>query len=260
MREEIFWELNSSKVIEEIRKGIRISGRKFDEYRKIFVEKSKFVNAHGSAIARIGKTEVIAGTMMLPGQPYPDSPDEGSISVGVELMPLASPQYESGPPNMNAIELARVVDRGIREGKALDFKKLSIIKGELAWFVYIDLYVANHSGNLFDASSLAAIAALSATRIPKLEGEKIVKKEFEGKLELKRKPVTVTSVKIADQIVVDPDLAEEKAAQARFSVSTTEDNFLSAFQKGLSGSFTKQELDTAIEHAIVKGKELRKFL
>ena len=130
----------------------RIDGRKFDEYRKIEVEYGiSPKSAEGSARVKIGDTEVLAGIKMELGTPFSDKPDEGSIMVNVELIPMASSLFESGPPSINAIELARVTDRGIRESKALDFKKLCVREGEKVWLVFIDIYPINADGNLFDA-------------------------------------------------------------------------------------------------------------
>ncbi len=259
-KDDIIWEINADKIKEQIKEGKRVDGRKMDEYREIKILKDFSKNAHGSAIARIGETEVIAGIKMDLAEPYPDTPDEGTISVGAELMPMASPIFEAGPPREDAIELARVVDRGIRESKALDFKQLCITPGEKVWIVFIDLYVANHTGNLFDTSAMAAMSALLNTRIPKIEDDKIVKGEFTGNLVLSRKPILSTFAKINGKVVLDPIIAEEKAMDARFSVATTEDGFLSAFQKGGQGHFTEQEITQCIDIAFAKGKELREKL
>jgi len=259
-KDDIIWELNADKTRESIKEGKRLDGRKMDEYREVKILKDFSKNAHGSAVARIGETEVIAGVKMDLTEPYPDAPDKGTIAVGTELMPMASPVFETGPPREKAIELARVVDRGIRESQAVDFKQLCITPGERVWIVFIDLYVANHMGNLFDTSALAAISALLNTKIPKIEDDKLVKGEFTGDLVLGRKPILSTFAKISGKIVADPSLAEEKAMDARFSVATTEDGFLSAFQKGGQGYFTEPEISQAIETALARGKELREKL
>ena len=140
--------------------NIRLDGRKFTDYRTVKVEVNVTNTAEGSARVIIGKTDVIAGVKMEVMKPYPDTPDEGSIMVGAELLPLSSPEFELGPPGQEAIELARVIDRGIRESKALDFKKLCIKEGEKIWMIVLDICTINDAGNLLDASSLAAIASL----------------------------------------------------------------------------------------------------
>ena len=131
----------------------RFGGRKLDEFRKIEVEYGVSAkSAEGSARVKIGDTEVIAGIKMEVGVPYPDQPEKGTLMAGVELLPLSSPEFESGPPSIKSIELARVVvDRGIRESDALDLKKLCIKKGEKMWMVIIDNYSINDDGNLADA-------------------------------------------------------------------------------------------------------------
>ncbi|MFH1255711.1 MAG: exosome complex protein Rrp42 [Candidatus Diapherotrites archaeon] len=257
----ILWDINSDKVLAEMKKGIRLDGRKVDEYRKVSIQNHISENADGSARVRIGETDVMAGVKMLPGEPYPDMPDQGSISVGMELLPLASPSFESGPPREESIELSRVVDRGIRESKAIDFKDLCIKEGEKVWIVFIDMYALNFDGNLFDAASLAALSSLLEAKVPKLDDEnKIVKGEFSGKLKLSRKPLLSTFAKVGGTVVLDPMLAEEIAMSARFSVATTDDGQITAFQKGGGGSFTSAEIDSSIDHAFEKAKQLRKLL
>src|SRR3989338_4431307 len=91
-------------LIDSLRKGIRYDGRVLDEYRPIAIERDVTRNAEGSARVKIGDTEVIAGIKLMVGQPYADSPEDGNLVVGVELSPLASPDFELGPPSIEEIE------------------------------------------------------------------------------------------------------------------------------------------------------------
>ncbi len=260
MQKDMLIELKAEKVLNSLKEGKRLDERKLDEYRKIKIEKDLYHNAEGSAIVNLGKTRIAAGVKILLGAPYPDSPAEGTISVGTELIPLASPFFETGPPTPNAIELARVVDRGLRESKAVDFKKLCVIEGEKVFVCFIDIYAINYDGNLFDACSIGALSALNNAKLPKVEDGELVKGEHSGKLKLERKPLLSTFAKIGNSLVLDPSLVEEAAMTARFSVATTEDNFLSAFQKGLSGSIDKNDVDNAIDTALKASKEIRKLI
>jgi len=258
--ESMIWDIRTGKITSLIKEDKRVDGRKLDEYRTLSIQKGISENADGSAKALLGETAVLSGVKMIPGEPYPDSPDEGTISVGAELLPLASPEYETGPPREDAIELARVVDRGIRESKTVDFKTLCVKHGELVWIVFIDNYVANDAGNRFDATSAAALAALNETKVPKLEDNKVVKHEYAGKLKLQKQPLLFTFAKIAGKIVADPTAAEEKAMDARFSCAIADDSTMSAFQKGLGGSFQTSEIDQCIEIAFKQAKEFRKLV
>ena len=119
-------------------------------------------------------------------QPYPDAPDKGTIIVNAEFSPMASPDFESGPPSNESIELARIIDRGIRESQAVDFKKLCIVEGEKVWIVFIDIYIMNHDGNLIGAAALGAMAALNRTYFPKLKEDNTVdfKEKSKNKLRI----------------------------------------------------------------------------
>lgn len=253
-------DLRTDKVLQTIREGKRLDGRKFDEYRKLSIERNISENAEGTARVRLGETDVIVGVKILPMTPFPDTPDDGSLSVGAEFLPIASSTFESGPPSPESIELSRVVDRGIRESKCIDFAEWSIESGKYAWNAFVDIYAINHDGNLFDAAAIASITALLDSKMPKFEDGKVVKGEFKGKVKLSRKPILCTVSKIGNAIVSDATFAEERAQSARFSVAVTEDEYFSAFQKGGLGSFTASEIDTALDTALKNSKELRKLI
>ncbi len=258
---EILWYLNSDKVVNLLREEKRLDGRKVDELREIKIQQKVSESADGSARVQLGKTDVICGIKMELDVPYPDSPDEGSISTGIELLPLSSPEYSSGPPNIESVEISRVIDRAIREGNCLDFKSLCFKEGEKVWIAFLDLYSLNHDGNLFDAGCIAAVSALLNTKIPKVEDDKIVRKEYTNeKLKINKIPILLSFAKIENKILLDPTLAEEKASNANFHVSVTEGDLLNAFQKSGTGSFKEQELETCTETAIKTSKQIRKML
>ncbi|MCD6088971.1 exosome complex protein Rrp42, partial [Candidatus Bathyarchaeota archaeon] len=157
--------IRQKQIAQLLSSGKRLDGRGLLDYRPIQIETGIIEKAEGSARVRIGKTEVVAGVKIEIGEPFPDRPDEGVLTTNAEFVPLASPEFEAGPPTEDSVELARVVDRGIRESKAIDLKKLCIIPGKKVFIVFIDIYVLNHDGNLIDASALAALAALTNTKI-----------------------------------------------------------------------------------------------
>jgi len=97
------------------RQGKRVDTRMLDQFREVSVEGGPITSAQGSALVKIGKTQVLAGVKLEHAEPFSDRPDNGVLIVNAELLPLASPTFEPGRPDENAIELALVVDRGIRE-------------------------------------------------------------------------------------------------------------------------------------------------
>lgn len=251
-----------SHMGEFFKRGIRFDGRKFDEYRKISVETGISKSAEGSARVKIGETDVIAGVKFEIGKPYPDSPNQGTIMVGAELLPLSNPEFEPGPPSIQAVELARVVDRGIRESKVLDFEKLCIKEGEQCWIVTVDIMTMNVDGNLFDAAALAAMIALKEARIPKIENDKVDYKELtKEKLPLSKKdPVSVTVCKIGNTYIVDPTIEEEMVVDSRLTVATTKEGLICAMQKGGVDPLTMDDIDKMVELASKKCDELRAYI
>jgi len=245
-----------------LEKDTRIGERKPNEYRKpVKVEYGVSNKAEGSARAIIGDTEVIAGVKFKVGEPYPDNPEEGTLITSAELLPLSSPEFLPGPPKEKAIELARIVDRGIRESKMIDMKKLCIRKGELVWTVFLDIYTINDDGNLIDASALAALAALKSAVLPKLKDDQVVYGEFtKTKIPLNFVPVTSTIVKVANKLMVDPCTEEEESMGARLSVSVSEKGNVHAMQLGGIAGLTEKEVDEAISMAKKTTEVLRKTL
>ncbi len=254
--------VKQKQIAQLIAKGKRLDGRALTEYREIKVEQGIIERAEGSARVLLGKTEVMVGTKIEIGQPFPDTPNEGVLTVNAELVPLASPTFEPGPPDENSIELARVVDRGIRESKAIEVDKLCIEPGKKVFIVFVDVYVLNHDGNLIDASALAALAALFNTKMPNYEiedGEVKIKPGYTP-LPIRKRPITVTFAKINDKLVVDPLLEEEQVMEARLSMAIEDDGNICAIQKGGSGYFTPKQVLEAAKIAKEKAEENRKKL
>lgn len=247
-------------ALELIENGRRIDKRGFLEFRKIEIEKDAIKKAEGSARVKIGETEVIAGVKLDFGEPFPDTPNEGMLVVNAEFSPLASPEFEPGPPDENAIELARVVDRGIRESKCIELEKLCIEEGKKVWSVFVDILILNHQGNLLDASALASVVALWNTKIPKVEDEKILRGEFEKPLPVVFKPITITVGKAKGKLLVDPVYEEEKVLDCKLSVCVRDDEKICALQKQGSGVLTIEEIEKAVSIAKEKSKEIRKLM
>jgi len=250
-------------LVRALTKGVRYDGRKLLEYRPITVEYGVSASAEGSARVRIGGTEVLAGVKLDVGEPYPDTPDQGNLMVNAELLPLSNPKFETGPPGEQANELARVVDRGIRESKCIDVKKLVIKSREKVWSVSIDICTINDEGGLQDAAALAVLAALKDARLPKLTEDGQVDYDAEKtkeKLPLTKDPVEVTVIKVGDQFFVDALTDEENVIEARLTAGITDKGLICAMQKGGSLPLTVEEIDKMLEIAQKLAPTLRKAL
>ncbi len=246
-------------IINLIQKAQRMDGRGFEDFRKITVTKNAVPQAEGSTMVEMGDTKILVGIKMGVGTPFPDTPNQGILMCNAELSPLASPQFELGPPGEKAIELSRVIDRGIRESKAINVDKLCITEGEQVWMVFIDIYPLNHQGNLIDAAGLAAASALMNTKMPKFEDGKVIYTEKKTALPINEVPIPVTLAQIKDQLIVDPNLEEESAMNGRITIATKENGNVCAMQKG-GDAMTTANIEKALELSVKKGKELRKLI
>lgn len=247
-------EIRKNFMLESIKNGKRLDGRSLDEYRDIKITENFIPKAAGSAMVELGKTKVVAGIKIEQGEPFEDSPDNGVMSLNIELLPMAFPTFESGPPSEQAIEYSRVVDRGIRESKMIDTSKLVIESGKNVWMIFVDIDVLNYDGNIIDACTLAAVTALRNTVVP---ASKLGENEKDFKLPVNANPVAVTMWKLGDELICDANLEEEQASNGRITVTMSEDNHIHAMQKGEVGEFSLEEIQKAIKTSCNIGNKLR---
>ena len=245
--------LTISRIKEYLSQGKRFDGRKPEEFREIFIEKNISKKAEGSVRVKIGKTEVLVGIKLDVGEPYPDSKDKGNLITSAELLPLSSERFELGPPKIDAIELGRIIDRGVRESKFIDFEKLCIKEGEKVWTVYIDIYSINDDGNLLDAAGIGAIVALKNAKMPKYD-EKEETVLFDEKTNTSvplsdNIPFSITIRKIGNKFLVDPTIEEEDAEETRITMGVSKGDIMSSMQKGKETSLTIEQVSEALDLA-----------
>ena len=244
--------ITGNRIREYLEQGKRFDGRALDEFREISVEVGISKNAEGSARIKLGKSEVLVGIKLGIGEPYADSPNKGNLMVTSELMPLSSKRFESGPPTIQSIELARVIDRMIRESKIIDLEKLCIEEGKKVWTVFIDIYSMNADGNLLDAAGIGAVLALKNAKIPKYDKkeEKVLYGELSDvSIPLKKDlPISITVHKLGKNLIVDPTLEEEDISETRMTIGIINGS-IHSMQKGNAGAFSMEEFDQAVDLA-----------
>jgi len=256
MSEEVSAEILTTHILDLAAEGKRLDGRGPDDYRAVTVEPGFVASADGSALVRIGDTAVLAGIKLEPGKPFPDTPNAGVLTTNAELIPLSNAIFEPGPPQPGAIEVSRVVDRAIRAAETIDLTRLCVTPGEKSWVCYVDIHVLDHSGNLIDAASLAAVAGLAHATVPAKRFE-IAAADYP--LEVDHYPVECTFVRLGDTLVVDPTFDEERAAQGRITVATDEVGRVVAMQKGLIGAFSPDDVKDVVRRAFQHGERHRRL-
>ncbi|MHA2129926.1 MAG: exosome complex protein Rrp42, partial [Promethearchaeota archaeon] len=253
--------IEKNYIKNNLRKEERIDGRGLWDYREFNIKADIIASAEGSADVTLGDTRIITGLKYEVGTPFPDLPNEGVATVMAELLPIASPLFERGPPDEQSIELARVVDRGIRHADCIQTQKLCIKENEAVYILFIDMYVMNHDGNLIDTGGVSALTTLISAHIPEGtygdNGLEWTGKYLTGKDLIKELPLVVTYGKIDDMIFLDPNLPEELVSDGRMSISVTEEK-ITSIQKSGAATFSIDEIKMLGEKSLEIGKKLRK--
>lgn len=247
--------------------GKRFDGRKLTDHRPVKIEYDVSNKSEGSARVKLGKTEVIVGIKMTVGTPYPDSPEKGNLSVSGDLLPLASPRFESGPPKFGAVELPRLVDRAIRESGMIELDKLAITPGEKVWTVMVDIYPINDDGNLIDAATIGAVAALKKAKIPVLDKDGKIDYYTPSKEALPLKkgtyPFSFSFFKLGDALIMDPTREEEEACDVRITWGISQwgkDYMLNSCQKSGERPMTSKDIEQMMKILPEKYDELNESL
>lgn len=246
--------LTKEKLVEMFTEGKRFDGRGLLDFRDIEVTYEVSNKAEGSARVKLGKTDVVVGVKLQTGEPYPDSLDKGNLMVSGDLLPLASPRFESGPPGFDAIELPRLVDRAVRESGMIDFSKLVIKEGKIVWTIIIDIYPINADGNIIDASSIGALAALKNTIMPEIDedGKIDYDKKTKNPLPLSEDilPLSFSFYKLGNSIILDPTREEEEACDTRVTFGISKWNgqyMLNSCQKKGEQTLNAAEIEKIME-------------
>ena len=251
--------LRKQQMWDSISKGKRLDGRDLDEIRPIEIEFDIIKKANGSAKVKLGNTEVVAGVKVETGEPFEGLENKGALILSAEVLPTASPYSEPGPPDEETVELARVVDRGVRESQMVDLDKLVLIPGKTVYTIFVDCSIINTDGNLFDATSYAVVSALISSKIPifEIQDGKVVDMGDRQDPPITTVPISITAVRIGDAVILDPTSEEEACMDARITITTNSDGHFTAMQKGSTGAFTIEQIKKAAETARIKGEEIR---
>ncbi|CAB1111060.1 unnamed protein product [Ectocarpus sp. CCAP 1310/34] len=181
-------------ILRSLRGGRRVDGRELGDMRLL---RMVFARAEGQASAEIqlGRTRVLGVVTGEVVPPFPDRPMEGFLHFNVELGPMAAASMGEQRNSPLSVEIARVIEIGVRDSQALDTEALCIIGGEK---LRCDVHILDHGGNLIDACTLATMAALRHFRRPEVtvDGSKVVVHHTDDKephpLALHHVPICVT--------------------------------------------------------------------
>lgn len=146
-------------IIEALGEGCRIDGREKADMRSLRISSGP---ARGTVEVQLGDTRVLAVCSAEVVEPLPERPNEGFFMLNIEFSPMASPSFEQTPKGTAdpSVEVTRIVERGIKQARALDVEGLCILVGKKVWSIRVDVRILDNCGNIADCASIATIASL----------------------------------------------------------------------------------------------------
>ncbi|XP_075506271.1 exosome complex component RRP45A-like isoform X3 [Primulina tabacum] len=257
--------LNEKKFIETaLLSDLRIDGRGPFDYRNVAI---KFGREDGSSEVQLGQTHVMGFVTSQLVQPYRDRPNEGTLSIYTEFSPMADHSFEIGRPGVFAVELGRIVDRGLKASRAVDTESLCVVAGKWVWSIRIDLHILDNGGNLVDAANIAALVALLTFRRPDctLGGDNdqeviIHSPEVREPLPLivHHLPVAITFAFIGSEgtVVIDPSNFEEAVMGGKLTATLNTNGDVCAIQKAGGDGVIQSVIMQCLRIASVKAADI----
>ncbi|KAK6914490.1 Exoribonuclease, phosphorolytic domain 2 [Dillenia turbinata] len=281
--------VNEKKFIQTaLLSDLRIDGRGPFDFRTLTI---KFGREDGSSEVQLGQTHMMGFVTSQLVEPYRDRPNEGSLSIYTEFSPMADPSFEAGRPGEFAVELDRIIDRGLSllaqglnlkienltgtnhwvfsfSGKrAVDTESLCVLAGKLVWSIRIDLHILDNGGNLVDASNVAALTALLTFRRPEVtlggdDNQEVIVHPPEVReplpLILHHLPIAVTFAFFGDDnaVVIDPTHYEEAVMGGRMTATLNTNGDVCAIQKAGGDGVIQSVIMQCLQIASVKAADI----
>ncbi|XP_023570796.1 exosome complex component RRP43 isoform X3 [Octodon degus] len=184
----------------------------------------------------------------------------------VDLPPLCSSRFRSGPPGEEAQVASQFIADVIENSQIIQKEDLCISSGKLAWVLYCDLICLDYDGNILDACTFALLAALKNVQLPEvsineetsLAEVNLKKKSF---LNIRTHPVA-TSFAVFDDtlLIVDPTGEEERLATGTLTVVMDEEGRLSCLHKPGGSGLTGAKLQDCMSRAVTRHKEVKTLM
>jgi len=264
MRGNIISNNEKDFILKSLEDDYRIDGRRPLDFRRVTLR----FQEDGRTEVSLGRTRVLAAGSCEIVEPHADRPAEGMINLATEFSPMGNLSFDYNRPLDEVIAINRVVERGIKESKALDTEALCIISGRKVWNVKIDLKILDDGGNLVDATSLAAVAALLAFRVPEVsvQGDDV---RVYSKEEREPVPLCIHHVPIAVSFafftegsiaVIDPSNREEQAMEGTMTIMMNSQRELCGIFKGGGVAVDRALVKECMEVASMKAQEIDEVL
>uniref|UniRef100_A0AAY4A6B8 Exosome complex component RRP45 n=1 Tax=Denticeps clupeoides TaxID=299321 RepID=A0AAY4A6B8_9TELE len=244
-------------LLQAIEQKKRQDGRQTYDYRSI---KITFGTEYGCCTVELGKTRVLSQVSCELASPKDSRPTEGLLFTNLELSQMASPAFEPSRQSELLVKLNRQLERCLRNSKCIDMESLCIISGEKVWQIRVDVHVLNYDGNLMDASSIAAITALSHFRRPdvSIQGQDITVVSF-ARISSFHYNVSLHS-HASTYLLVDPCEREERVMDGLLFIAMNKHREICSIQSSGGIMLLKEQVLRCSKIASVKVSEITELI
>ncbi|EDV37689.1 uncharacterized protein Dana_GF11284 [Drosophila ananassae] len=266
-------EAEKTFILHGVEEDFRCDGRSRRDYRPMELETGVVSNASGSARLRLANTDILVGVKTEIDVPSPLAPEYGKLEFFVDCSANATPDFEGRGGSDLAQELILSLQNAYESPQAFDYRSLCLIPGQQCWKLYIDILVLECGGNLHDAVSLAAKAALFNTKLPRVTATLldagitdliISDNPYDcTRIGIETAPLLVTVCKIGDYCLVDPTAEEEGCSTVSIVVSVSMRNgepYLSGTHMTGGGSMHRDTMQNCLQLGLSIGEQLNTLL
>ncbi|EDW74389.1 uncharacterized protein Dwil_GK21414 [Drosophila willistoni] len=266
-------EAEKTFILHGVEENYRCDGRSRKDYRPMELETGLVSNASGSARLRLANTDILVGVKTEIDVPDPLTPEFGKLEFFVDCSANATPEFEGRGGSDLAQELILALQNAYESPLSFDYRTLCLIPGQQCWKLYIDILILECGGNLHDAVSLAAKAALYNTKLPRVTASLldagitdliISDNPYDcTRLEIGTVPILVTVCKIGDYCLVDPSAEEEVCSTVSMVVAISMKNkeaYLSGSHMTGGGSMHRDTMLNSLNLGLSIGEHLNTHL
>jgi len=252
-------------ILAGIAKKYRLDQRQPNEFRKLTIN---FGLEYGYCYVSLGETKILAQVTADIDLPKESRPNEGSLSIHLEISTLAAGHFDPTKPGEVGTEIRQFLERSLLFSGAIDLEELCLRTGEKAWCINLYLHVLNYDGNILDCASVASITALKHFLRPsvKFSGRDIiVQKMEEGNpvaLTINHMPFSVSFgfFKGGSYSLLDPTYAEEKVMDGKLLVSMNKHQQICHLLMSGNLQINKEQITKCTNSAAVIVKDLSDFV
>ncbi|EFA81538.1 Putative exosome complex exonuclease [Heterostelium album PN500] len=251
-------------ILSSIDQGLRVDGRRLNDMRSI---KINFGKQYGMVEVQLGRTRVYTTVTCEVTEPKPERPNEGFFIFNTDVSPMSSVSVDSSRGNPVEAELGRLIERGLKESRAIDTEALCIVAGSKVWKVKTNVHVLDDCGNLLDCASISVITALLHFRKPDVTvvGNDATIHPIDERepvpLSIHHTPISITFGFFPKAImIVDPDNKEEQVMDGKLSFYVNVHKEICGVSKGGGMSTTIEQVIKCSKISVIRATEITQLI